>query len=249
MTLTGLAGLVIAILAIVSLVVFTFYFRKRPLRGLRSIAAYSRLKQAIGLAVENGSCLHVSIGKGGLNTPQGAAGLVGLTVLDRIAHYSFMSDHPPIASSGDGSLSILSQDTLCATYRDGNVPELFDPNKARLTGPTPLSYIAGAMPFLKDEDVSVNVLTGNFGPEIALLLDASDRQNSFSMAATDSLPAQSVLYAMANEPLIGEELYAVGAYLQAGASHSASLRTQDILRWLVVFATIAGAVLKLIGIL
>ncbi len=48
---------------------------------------------------------------------------------------------------------------------------------------------------------------------------------------------------------LGEELYAAGAYLGAGGAHSASLRMQDILRWVLVAAILIGAILKLLGIL
>jgi hypothetical protein len=69
------------------------------------------------------------------------------------------------------------------------------------------------------------------------------------VAGTDDISAQAVLYATSDEPLIGEELYAAGAYLNAGTAHSASLRMQDIVRWLLVVIILFGALLKLIGIL
>jgi hypothetical protein len=69
-----------------------------------------------------------------------------------------------------------------------------------------------------------------------------------SVAGTDSIHGQAVLYAAADEPLLGEELYAAGAYLGAGPAHTASLRMQDILRWVVVVAIVLGAILSLVGI-
>jgi hypothetical protein len=58
-----------------------------------------------------------------------------------------------------------------------------------------------------------------------------------------------VLYVTAQEPLIGEELYAGGAYIQAGPLHLASVRAQDIMRWVLVAGILVGAVLKLAGVL
>jgi hypothetical protein len=49
--------------------------------------------------------------------------------------------------------------------------------------------------------------------------------------------------------LIGEELYAAGAYIRAGSMHTASLHAQDVLRWLLVLSILAGVVLKLAGLL
>jgi len=104
------------------------------------------------------------------------------------------------------------------------------------------------MPVIHDEQISANILTGHFGTEIALLTEAGERSRSLTVAGSDSIPAQAVLYATSDEPLLGEELYAAGAYLGAGGVHSASLRMQDILRWVLVGAIVIGAVLKLLGI-
>ncbi len=220
--------------------------RQQPARSriaLRPIRAMQRLQRAIGLAVEDGSRLHVSLGESSILSPTNATALVGLSTLERIGSLSSVSDRPPIATSGDGSLAILSQDTLQAAYRIANVPDQYDPTQARLAGPTPFSYIAGTLPVIYDEHVSANILVGNFGPEVALLGDAADRENEFLLAGSDSLAAQAVLYGTAREPLIGEEVFAVPAYLQAGPIYQAGLRAQDFLRWVVIIALLVGAAL------
>ena len=95
-------------------------------------------------------------------------------------------------------------------------------------------------------DISANVLPGGFGVEVGLLSDAAERIHSFILAAADSLLAQAVLYLSAQEPLIGEELFASGAYFNAGRAHLASLYTKDVLRWLIAMALIGGAAMKLV---
>jgi hypothetical protein len=118
-----------------------------------------------------------------------------------------------------------------------------------LTGLTPFSYAAGAIPAIRDENISTNVLIGNFGVEAVLLTEAAERANTFTLAASDNLTAQAVLYASAQEPLIGEELYAAGNYMGAGRLHPASLVAQDILRWTIIGVILLGAILKLVGVL
>lgn len=247
--LEGLVGLVLVFLCAALLLIMMVVYRKRPTHGLRSIQAFNNLRQAIGLAVEDGSRLHISLGKASLDTAQVASALAGLSLLQRIAQLSSISDRPPVATSGDGGLAILSQDTLRATYRSANALNLYDPGRGQMSGPTPMAYIAGTLPILHDENVSANIFIGNFGPEVALLADTSEQENASCLAGSDSLPAQAVLYATARDPLLGEEVFASGAYLQTGNSHPASLRLQDILRLVVIIALLVGAVLKLVGIL
>ena len=222
--------------------------RTRSRVALRPVQTFQRLQRAIGLAVENGTRLHVSIGQASIVSPNNASALVGLSTLERVGFLSSVSDRPPVATSGDGSLAILCQDTLRAAYRISNNPELYDPTQARLAGPTPFSYAVGAVPVIYDERVSANILVGNFGPEVAFLIEAGEKRNSFMVAASDAISAQSVVYATAGEPLIGEELFAIPAYLQAGQTHQAGLRAQDILRWVVVAALMMGSILKILGI-
>jgi len=142
---------------------------------------------------------------------------------------------------------LLSQDTLQAGYKAAGAEDQYRVSTGRLTGLTPFSFAAGAIPVTRDEMVSANVLIGDFGAEAALLAEAADREDTNLIAASDNLSAQSIMYVSAQDPLIGEELYASGAYIGAGVSHDASLQAQDVLRWLVILAILGGAFLKFIG--
>ncbi len=236
----------LVVLTAILLLIFTYLRRKSP-AVLRRIEAYERLNRIVGLSVENGTRLHISLGRGNLFTSRGASALAGLAMLRRLAERTSMSDRPPIVTSGDASLSILSQDTLQAGYRAAGAEDQYRSSTGRLAGLTPFSYAAGTMPVTRDEMVSANVVIGDLGAEAALLAEAADREDTNLIAASDNLSAQSILYASAQEPLIGEELFASGAYVGAGASHDASLQVQDILRWLVILAILGGSFLKLIG--
>ena len=240
-------ALLIVVLTALLLVGFTLLRRRSP-AALRPIGAFERLSHAIGLAVENGTRLHISLGRGNLFTARGASALAGLAMLRRLAERTSVSDRPPVVTSGEASLSILSQDTLQSGYRAAGAEEQYRASTGRLTGLTPFSYAAGTIPVTRDENVSANVVLGDFGTEAALLADAADRENTHLIAASDNLSAQAVLYAAAQEPLIGEELFASGAYIGAGPSHEASLQVQDVLRWLIIVGLVIGALLRLFGV-
>ena len=127
--------------------------------------------------------------------------------------------------------------------------DLYQPSSGRLSGVTPFSAAAGSMPIIWDENVSASILVGDFGVEAALLADAAERRNIFLLGASTDISSQAALFASAQEPLVGEELFAASAYLDPGSSHAASLTVQDILRWLIVLTLLAGTVLKLMGLI
>jgi hypothetical protein len=236
------------ILAAVLLLAFILLRRRSP-AALRAIAAYDQLNRAVGLAVENGTRLHFSLGRGSIFPARGASALAGLAMLRRLSERTSVSDNPPVVTSGDASLAVLSQDTLQSGYRAAGAEDQYRFTTGRLAGLTPLSYAAGTIPVVHDENASANVYIGEFGVESALLTEAAERQNSTLIASSDNLAAQSVFYASAQEPLIGEELFAAGAYVGAGAAHEASLNVQDVLRWLVVLGILIGSLLKMAGVL
>jgi hypothetical protein len=240
-----LIGLVLVLAAAILTLGLTFIRRKsRPI--FREIPAYTRLKREVGISVEDGTRLHISLGRGGLQTPHGAPALAGLAMLRHLSEQTSVSDEPPVVTSGAADLAILTRDTLQAGYKAAGAEELYNPATGRLTGLTPFSFAAGAIPSIRDENVSANVLIGHFGPEVALLTDAAERTNSQTVAATDDPSTQAVLYASVDEPLIGEELFAAGAYNNAGTAHQASLQAQDVLRWVIILVLVGGSAWKLI---
>ena len=245
--LIGLVSLGIVVFTITLMLVFTWTQRRFPF-SIRNIPAFGRIRRAVSLVVEDGTRLHVSLGHGNLQTQFGAAAFAGLNLLRRLGEITSLSDRPPIATSGNSILNSVAQDTLRSAHDAVAVEQAFDLNNGRLTGLTPFSFAAGVMPIIRDEAISTNVLIGNFGVEVGLLTEAAERQNAVVIAASDNLPAQAVLYAASPDALIAEELFASGAYVQSGRMHSASLLTQDVLRWLIIIAMLLGVILKIANI-
>ena len=240
-------GLGFVLAAVGLLAGLTLIKRKSP-PAFREIAALTRLRRTSGMAVEDGTRIHISLGRGGLFSPQGAAGLAGLALLRQLSQQTSVSDRPPIVTSGDSTLGILSQDTLNTAYQAAGAADQFQPANGRVTGLTSFSYAAGAMPVIRGEQVSTNVVIGDLGPEVALLADAADRENAQLIGVTSELVGQAVLFASTSDPLVGEELFAMPAYTGDDPAQRASLQVEDVLRWLIILALLVGAGLKLVGL-
>jgi hypothetical protein len=171
----NLVNFIVVLVFAVLMVAFFFIVRRREGRYLRDIPSFYKLKGTVELAVEDGTRIHVAIGRGDMLSPRGAAALVGLSMLKEIAMVASDSDHPPLATAGDGLLGILAQDTMRASYRALNLSSNYDATLGRVTGLTPFSYSAGVMPLIFDENVSANLLIGSFGNEVALITSAGER--------------------------------------------------------------------------
>ena len=242
----NLFGFGLVIISVFLLLILSLIKRKSPPK-LRGILALTRLYRAVGLSVEDGTRLLIGLGGASLLTQNGGAPLAGLGLLRHLTERTSLSDRPPIAVAGESSLALLAQDTLEAGYQGAGAGEFYQPTTGRLTGMTPFSSAAGMIPIMHDENVSATVLVGHFGVEAALLAEAAERENTFLIGSSDALSAQAVLFASAQEALIGEELFAASTYLGATGSQSTSLTVQDILRWVIILTLLIGSGLKLFG--
>ena len=143
-------GGVLIILCFSLVIVFNPFSFKRYYKRLRTIDAVENLKKISGLSVEEGKRIHICLGNGNMLSPQSASSFVGLNVLDRLTRVSISSDNPPVTTSGDSTLNLLSQETLKSVYRSGNALDAYSIHNARLTGTSAFSYAVGALPTMED---------------------------------------------------------------------------------------------------
>lgn len=250
MTAVQILGFIIVVVAALGVVIFSSKrIRAKYPVLLRKIPPISRLRRAIGLSVEDGSRVHVTLGSADLTETTNPSALIGLSSLHRIGQMSSTSDLPPVCTSGDGGLALLSKDVLRGVSVETNTRETYDPDQGQMTGVTPFSYALGAAQVIGDPGVKTNVLVGNFGPEAGFLSTAAERNATFTLSASDSIVAQSIFMTTSRDVLLGEELFAVPAYLNYRPAHIASLRVQDLLRFAFGLVLVIGAVLMSLGVI
>jgi hypothetical protein len=111
---------------------------------------------------------------------------------------------------------------------------------------SPLSYAAGVSDIVQHSNAGSNLLMGRFGAEIGIILEAGGRENMDQIVGSDDPVALAVGSAMSDDLLIGEELFAAGAYLKGSPSQLASLQVQDIMRLIVAAAILLFAIFNLL---
>ena len=85
---------------------------RKDKRALREIPALDHMRSSMENSVEDGTCIHIAVGRSEVTSPEIAVGLIGLNLLKRISYITADSDRPPIASAGTGSMMLLSQELL-----------------------------------------------------------------------------------------------------------------------------------------
>ncbi len=221
----------------------------RPV-ALREIEAFSRLPVTVGQAVETGRRLHISLGTGAMGDVNSASTLAGLALLDQVSDAAVISDKPPIVTTADGITALLAEDTLRSVYKRKNALARYDPNSAQVAGTDAYAFASAITGLTKDEAVAGTILIGAVGPEAILLTEAGHRAEVTTLAGADDPAAQAILFAAANNPLVGEDVFAGGAYIASGLpAHIASLRAQDMMRLIVGAVILIGTVMATSGLL
>jgi hypothetical protein len=250
----GYIGVVFLILFLVFILFSWSSLRKKDWRSssqasLREIQAYKNLKRSIDMCMELGQRIHLVLGWASITSTYSPSGLIGLSILKQTIQKVAHGDRAPLTTCGDGSLLVLAQDTTHLAYEDRQAQENYEYFSHQVSGVEPFAFATGSLPAIYQQDLTATVLTGHFGIESALIIDASEKQNELSVAGSDELTSQAVMIATCDNPLIGEELYAGGAYLQVNPMHLASLSTQDVFRWVLVIIMIVGSLLKYLGVI
>ena len=240
----------VAFLLITSLVLIRYLSQKRNLKSnsLRYISSLNHLRWSILRSVEIGKRVHIGLGSAPLVSNRSASALSGLAAVEKIAQVCATGDFPPLATSGDGPTTILAQNRLIKIFNKRNISERYRVEFNRYSASSPWSYAVATAADIQDENVSCNILCGNMGSEAGLPLASAEMIDAPTFGGSDSLAGQAVCMAGAKEPLVGEEVYAIPGYINLDPVFFASLKTQDVIRMLVILVLLLGAILEFLGI-
>ncbi len=239
--------------ALVALALFAPLFVALTMRAMagapfaiRPLAAVERIRSAFARATETGEEVQVVLGSGRLGTAATPDTLAGLYLVSFLARRAALAEVPVRVRVGEatalaGALAALQHGADATGY-----PEAFDPAQAEFIAPLPFAYALGVAEAVRRTPPAASALVGSLGPEALLPIEAAAERGVQQAGGTSDLAALPFFVGSVEAPLLGEEVYAVGAALGEG-SHTGSLATQDVFRALIAFGILVAAVLGLLG--
>ena len=229
-------------LFVLATVVLTFtarYLQARR-RAQRQIAGLAAMTGWAEQAIESNRPLHLALGSAGVGEDNTVAALAGAEFFHHAIERVGAGDVSPMVSTSAAATVPLGQDTLRRGWRGGGTLTRthWFPQGRRAIG-----YAAAVSAIIESERPSAHIFAGSFGPELALMLESADRRGQGSLAVSDQLPGQAVAYAMADEVLIGEELFAAAGYVATEGRAPADAIVMDIWRALLIAGMTAALLL------
>lgn len=237
----------IALLILLVVLLANAVVRRREKPPMRPIGAYETATMTAG-SIEAGRPLHFSLGSATVGDERTLLALVGAEFLYYLTREVAVGDRAPIITVSEGAAVPLAMDTLRRAYTDEKRPAQFKAFNARWypQGTRSLAFAAALTAMQGDDRIGGNMLAGRYGVELALVLDASNRHNLPSVAVSDQLEGQAIAFAMATEPLIGEEIFAAAGYLSDDLKWSKRNLVIDLSRWLLAVAIVALLIFNIV---
>ena len=109
-------------------------------------------------------------------------------------------------------------------------------------------YTAGVMDVLNHEPIAANVMVGAFGDEFLLMAETAAQREIFQVSGASDLNVLPFVQLTATAPLLGEEIFAAGAYLLDRVGHYTSLVAQDIFRIALALLILVVVLLRALGL-
>ncbi len=223
---------------------FTGRVRRQDTAMLRPLSPLDTLHGLLARAAESGRRVHLLLGSAGVGDAHAAVASVGLSALRFLARQGVSLRQAPTVTVADPVLMLLAQDTLYRAYHEAGAGDDYNPTDVQMVAPNPTAYAVGAQDIVDDESVAANVMIGHFGEEYLLIGEAGAQRGTVKAVGSDAVNAQPMMYATAEQVLLGEQVFALPAYLDRRPTHIAALQVQDALRVGAVIVILAGVLIK-----
>lgn len=140
----------------------------------------------------------------------------------------------------DPEVLVLTDATLQSAYSDEKKLSSYDASMLRFLSEEQFAYASGYQGLMHRENVGGAFLFGHFAAESLILAEAGQQIGAMQVAATTSPEQVPFFITACDYTLIGEELYAAGAYLSKDPVQVGSLRGQDIAKLVILAMLLVG---------
>ncbi|MFT5684112.1 MAG: hypothetical protein ACI8RZ_005053 [Myxococcota bacterium] len=241
-------GHILLFLMIVSVGVMMHVFTARARRGepifIRRISGIDAIEEGIGRATEMGRpILYVP----GIDELQDIQTIASMLILGQIAEKVAEYQSDIIVSCCIPIVREVADEVVKAGFYQAGYPDAYTPANTRFISSEQFAFCAGTNGIILREKPATNIYFGRFFAESLILAETGFVNKSIQIAGTAEATQLPFFIAACDYTLIGEELFAVSAYLSRDPRLVSSLKASDWVKVFVVASLIIGTVLATFG--
>jgi hypothetical protein len=244
LNLARLNALVLFILFCVLVLVSISRARRGGSLFIRRIAGLNAIDEAVGRATELGKKVLYVPGIMSIDENQTIASLAVLGHVARMtARYNTELDVP----NKDPLTFVAARETVKEAYMQEGRPDLYNDSLVHYVTYDQFAYTAAVSGKMVRERPAANFLIGSFYAESLLLAETGQSTGAIQIAGTAEVAQLPFFVCACDYTLIGEELYAAGAYLSREPAQLGSIKGQDITKAIVGIYIVVATGLLLVG--
>jgi len=227
-------------LLIVTIVLVTIAVARRRDLYVRPIAGLRAVDDAIGRATEMGRpILYVS----GLTGVGDIATIAAMLILGHLAKRTAAYETPILVPCNDPLVMAVQREIVHEAYLEAGKPDAYDPDNIFYVTDSQFGYVAAVDGIMLRQKPAANFYMGFFFAESLILAETGATTGAIQIAGTDADTQLPFFITSCDYTLMGEELYAAGAYLSRDPLLLAQLKGQDMGKVAIAGLLALGAIL------
>ena len=234
------------VMAILVFIVFFWAVSHAKRKGLfiRRIAGLDAIDEAIGRATEMGKPIYYLPGIGNMTMVSTIASTFILgEVSKKVAQYDSTIKVP----HKDPVVMTVAKEVVKQAFLEAGRPDSYREDINQFVSYDQFSYAASVDGMISREKPAAIFYMGWFMAESLLLAEVGSTTGEIQIAGTDEEAQLPFFFTACDYTLIGEELYAAGAYLSKDPMLMSALKTQDFGKLVVMVSVALGGILASLG--
>jgi hypothetical protein len=235
--------------SVIIILYLLWHKRGKPLPQMRALAGLDAIPEAIGRATEMGRPVHFSPGDHAAYLSQAESGpqtIAALSVLGYTARLAARNDVPILVTYGTSEIYPLIYEILSTAYIAEGKPMAFKPENIFFA--PGYSYGIRCMGIIEREKPAAAIMLGIYYYDGLLINAAGNAAGAFQIAGSAFVTELPFFMTLSDYVLIGEEVYAAGAYVDKDVAVLGCLHGQDIVKYIVCLVAVVGSILATAGI-
>jgi hypothetical protein len=243
---TGRMNMLIAVIVLCGLIIwFISQAKKGKELYVRPIGGLSAIDEAVGRATELGRpVLYVP----GIMDMDNIQTIAAITILGRVARKTAEYEAQILVPTSRSLVMTTAQETVKEAYYAAGKPDRYNQNNVRYLTDDQFAFAAGVDGMMVREKPGAIFFMGCFYAESLILAETGNSTGAIQIAGT-AMPSQLPFFvATCDYTLMGEELFAAGAYLSQDPLLLGSLKGQDWGKALLAAVLVFGVILATFGV-
>lgn len=236
------------LMAILLFAVVMFVNQARARAGveipIRRIAGLDALDEAIGRSTEMGRpVLYVP----GIDEIKEIQTIYSMMILRHVARKTAEYGTDLIVPVKDSVVMAFAEEAVKQGCLDAGRPDAYVPDNVRYLSNEQFAYCAGVAGIMNRERPAANIMLGMFFAESLILAETGYASGAIQVAGTAKQHQLPFFVAACDYTIIGEEYFAVTAYLTRDPSLLGTIRAADVIKGIAIALLLVGVALATFG--